>query len=308
MRRFFEIILICIGLFAVFYGISLYLGSLDNFLPKYTLTTQTDQHFGDSIPSLSPHQTVPTALDENGDTVNALMLEVNSINNILTWCSFIVGVLTIVAAIFGILSVSAFRDETRRNIETSERRINDLTQNLTNSLDESTSNQNTSLEAFQRNIDELTHNLTTTLNESISNQDTRLEAFQQNIDENNVALNIIEGYRETLARQEEYINQTINYLFQATSANINQMSNQEQAREILRRIYHEMLIARLYRISLNAVNNETYNRERFAVLAYLEMNGTREDIPHLEYVVQHDTNEDNRRRAIEVIGIIRSRG
>ena len=69
-----------------------------------------------------------------------------------------------------------------------------------------------------------------------------------------------------------------------------------------------MQIARLYRTCFNAENNEAYNRDRFAVLAYLETNGTIEDIPHLEYVVQHDTNEDNRRRAIEVIGIIRNRG
>ena len=102
-----EIILIFLGVFAVIFCLAHFADTFKSFLPNNTM-------------SLSKSS------DDSTEIYNALTVEVNAINNILTWGSFLVAVLTIATAVFGILSVSAFREETRNNIKSSNKEIDNI--------------------------------------------------------------------------------------------------------------------------------------------------------------------------------------
>lgn len=117
----------------------------------------------------------------------------------------------------------------------------------------------------------------------------------------------IESFRASTLVHEQYLNHTINYLFQATYSITNQITDEHIAREILNRLFHDFQIAKLYQTSFDSDDTSKIENIKFAAFAYLQENGAVEDIPHLEYVVQHDPNENNRRRAIEVIALIQSR-
>lgn len=124
----------------------------------------------------------------------------------------------------------------------------------------------------------------------------------------NVHENEFEKIKYSLTQQEHYLNQTIYYLYQAADSITNQMNDQETALVILNQLYHNLQIAKLYRSSLDSNETSKIDNDKFTAFAYLEENGTMEDIPHLLYVERNDSNEQNRKRATGVIAIIKRRG
>lgn len=236
-EKAFEIILIMVGVCATIFCIAYFTDIFKSFLPNHTLT-------------------LPKSTNENTNIIDALTLEVNAINNILTWGSFIVAALTIAAAVFGIIGVTAFKEETRTRLDNFKDTINN----------------------YSDKVERI---------ENIGNQ--------------------IENIKGSLFQQERYIDNTTNYLFQATYTIIENMSDTTQAQQLLENLFHELQIAKLYRSSLDADNDSEIYIHKIAAFAYLEENGTMADIPHLEYIVDYDPNKNNKRRAIEVIAIIRNR-
>ncbi len=230
-----------------------------------------------------------------------LTLAVNAVNNVLTSGSIFIAILTLFIGLVGLFGFYSVKQDLKDKIDEFETEINNINTKVTDNEDKITK------------TNKLIQDCCSETNEKYKDFENRFnESLEHNLAEidirNQIVNASIQDFQNFHSRQEAYINQTINYLYQATSAIINQMSDQDQARTILSRIYHDIQIARLYRTSLNAENNVAYDRDRFAAFAYLETNGTIEDIPHLQYVEQHDPNENNRRRAIEVIAIIRNRG
>ena len=78
-------------------------------------------------------------------------------------------------------------------------------------------------------------------------------------------------------------------------------------RQLLEYIFHELQIAKLYRINLDKDGNPTHDIHKIATFEYLESEGIKTDIPHLEYIAKHDPNEENRIRAQKIIGRIEER-
>ena len=236
-ERLFWVILIIIGVCAVIFCFAHFSEIFKTFLPDKTLT-------------------LTNSTKDSTEIYNALAVEVNAINNILTWGSFIVAALTIAAAVFGIIGVTAFREETRTKLDNFKHSINDFSEKIERA-------------------------------ENITNQ--------------------IESIKESLVQQERYIDHTADYLFKATYSNLSLMSNQQQAKQLLDSIFHELQIAILYRTSLDESESTNNDNSKETAFKHLEKRGTMADIPHLEYVVKHDPKEHIRRRAIEVIAIIRNR-
>ncbi len=249
-------------------------------------------YFTDIFRSFLPHHTIKlseNSVSGNATIIDALTLEVNAINNILTWGSFIVAALTIAAAIFGILGVSAFRQETRNSIKSSKKVIDDMK----NTIDSFFIDVNTRLDDFQQDTN------------------TRLNDFMTTIDDFTNSVDCytaqIDNINYTLTQQTRYFYQVINYLYQVTYSNIEQMEDQTLAQQLLENNFHELQIAMLYRTNLQADEAPDVEINRIAALEYLEDNGRIEDIPHLEYIAQQDPNERIRNRAFEIIGRIRER-
>ncbi len=276
-----EIILIFLGVFAVIFCLAHFADTFKSFLPNNTM----------SLSKSSDHST---------EIYNALTVEVNAINNILTWGSFLVAVLTIATAVFGILSVSAFREETRNNIKSSNKEIDNIKIGLTKAFNEFSIDQNTRLD-----------NLDSTIHEHINDANTRLDNFIRTINENTDIVNRyttqIDIVREALNQQARYFDHAISYLYQATYSNISLMEDQVLAQQLLDNLYHELQITTLYSVDLDANDNPNNNINKIAALEYLIENGTMADIQHLDYVENHDPNEHIRRRAIEVRAIIQNR-
>lgn len=105
--------------------------------------------------------------------------------------------------------------------------------------------------------------------------------------------------------QDQYLDQTVCYLFQTIYSIISQINDKYIAKNILENFYHSFQIAKLYQIN-NALD-KTEKINKFAAFAYIEENGVLEDIPHLEYIAEHDPNEQNENRAKEIIGRIKER-
>lgn len=131
------------------------------------------------------------------------------------------------------------------------------------------------------------------VDEFVSDFNEKLETYNQNV------LNI----QSRLTQQELYLVQTINYL----NSIIAELSYKTQDKSIIERLSRYSHIAQLYRISLDMNESSETSNSKFAAFAYFEESGIIEDIPHLEYVAQHDPNEQNKKRAREIIGHIRER-
>ncbi len=121
--------------------------------------------------------------------------------------------------------------------------------------------------------------------------------------------NQIQQIQRSLIRQERYIDHTAKYIYQVTYAKFEQMNNQAEAQQLLNHLYHELQIFILYRANMDADKTNVVDINKIAALEYLEGegNGTMDDIPHLDYVVENDPDERIRQRAIEVRAIIRNR-
>ncbi|MCL2682223.1 MAG: hypothetical protein FWE63_01900 [Bacteroidales bacterium] len=101
--------------------------------------------------------------------------------------------------------------------------------------------------------------------------------------------------KKKLSMQEKYIENTNQYLYEAIDEVANQI-NEEKGKAILKKMHHNYQVTNLY---------SEDNNTKFAALAYLQENGTRSDIEHLEYVSNYDSEEANKRKAREIIGIIK---
>ncbi len=109
-----------------------------------------------------------------------------------------------------------------------------------------------------------------------------------------------------LIRQQRYIDYTFGYLYETSYSQLAQMKNQDDAQQLLNHLFHELQIAKLYRVNLDTDEARVVNINKIAALEYLEENGRKADIPHLDYIAQHDPDEHVRTRAIEVRAIIRN--
>ena len=270
-------------------------------------------HFTDIFKSFLPNHTLQLVKSNDNSTeiYNALTLEVNAINNILTWGSFIVAALTIAAAVFGILGVSAFREETRNSIRSSKKEIENIKIGLTKAFNEFAIDQNTRLENYNNTINNLSNDINTRVDDFERDTNRRLDNSERTIDDyTNIVTHFttqIDILRESLTQQTRYFDHIINYLYQVTYYNIEQMEDQTQAQQLLEHLFHELQIALLFNTYLNADESPAVDINRIAALEYLEGNGTMDDIPHLDYVVEHDPDEQIRQRAVEVRAIIRNR-
>ena len=195
--------------------------------------------------------------------------------------------------------ISNFEDETNASLK-------DLENDTNVRLDSFERDANTRLGGFERDSNarlesfELdTHNRINTFTGTIDDYTNRVKHFADQI--NNL--------RDSLTQQSRYFDYIINYLYQVTYSNIERMEDQSQSEQLLNYLYHELQIARLYRTYITADEAPVVNINRIAALEYLEGegNGTMDDIPHLDYVVENDPDEHIRQRAIEVRAIIRNR-
>lgn len=292
IERAFEIILIIIGVCAVIFCFAYFTDTFKSFLPDKTLK-------------------LTNSTKDNTEIYNALAVEVNAINNILTWGSFIVAALTIAAAFFGVLGVSAFREETRNNTKSSKKEIENIKIRLTKAFNDFAIDQNTRLDNHNNTIESFIDDINTRFNDFEDDTNARLEVFTGIIDNYTNRVDQfttqIDNLRVYLSQQVIYFDQIINYLYQVTYLNIEHMEDQTHAQQLLENLFHELQIAKLYRtiIADDEVHNNNINR--IAALEYLENNGRMEDIPHLEYIAKNDPNEIIRDRAIKIIGRIEER-
>ena len=119
--------------------------------------------------------------------------------------------------------------------------------------------------------------------------------------------NQINKIRESLSRHDIALSHYNQVLYDTTYAVAQQIEKTNIAQSLMNTILHDFQIANLYHISLDSDETTDSNDIKFATFAYLEENGTLDDIPHLDYVEQHDPNEFNKRRAIEIKAIINRR-
>jgi uncharacterized protein YneF (UPF0154 family) len=103
---------------------------------------------------------------------------------------------------------------------------------------------------------------------------------------------------EKLNGQEKYMSKTNQYLYEALDEVANQISDVKIANHILRKMLHNYQITNLY---------STDSNKKYAALAYLQENGTLEDIEHLDYFSNCDLDEPNKIWAREIIGVLRHR-
>lgn len=104
---------------------------------------------------------------------------------------------------------------------------------------------------------------------------------------------IIDG---RLKVQEKYMCNSNLYLYESLDKIANQISDTDKGRLILKEMLHNYQVTNLY-----SADNNT----KFASLAYLQANGTFNDIEHLEYVSNYDQDENNKIWSREIIGAIK---
>lgn len=122
--------------------------------------------------------------------------------------------------------------------------------------------------------------------------------FNKKLETHNQNMTIIS---DRLTQQGLFINQSLNYL----NSILAELSFMSQNENTIKRLLHDSNIAQLYRINLDTNESSDLSNSKFDAFAYLEENGTKEDIPHLKYVAKYDPIEKNRDRAKEIIGVIK---
>ena len=228
----------------------------------------------------------PASLDS---IVFNLTLAVNAINNVLSGGAIALGILTLFIGLVGLFGFNTLRDSIREytekhNKETQDS-IDEIKTRINNAFNEFAINQNTKLDNFEN---------------TINNNINKVQSLESKIHQ-------IDTVRVSLILQARYLDQTINCLFQATHTNIEQLEDQNLAGQLLEYIFHELQIAKLYRINLDNDGNPAHDIHKIATFEYLESEGIKTDIPHLEYIAKHDPNEENRIRAQKIIGRIEER-
>ncbi len=112
----------------------------------------------------------------------------------------------------------------------------------------------------------------------------------------NDCLNQTKAISGKLDMQDKYMCKTNSYLFEALDKLANQISDTKVGKVILKENFHGYQITNLYSIDRN---------KNFASLAYMQQNGSLEDIEHLEYFSNFDLDANNKIWAREIIGVIK---
>jgi hypothetical protein len=100
---------------------------------------------------------------------------------------------------------------------------------------------------------------------------------------------------EQLKGQEKYICKTSDYLFAALDKITNQIPDADTGKAIMKQMWHNYQITSLYSAD---------EGKEFAALAFLQENGTIDDIEHLEFVSTYDRNDHNKTWAREILGLL----
>ena len=279
-------------------------------------------------------------------TVYNLTLAVNSVNNVLTAGSIFVAILTLFIGLVGLFGYHSLKTDLKDDLNKTIGRVNNTCTELATNLntkyksaddrittidtkiddccdkskeliDDLKDKLNTKIDdccdKSKQQIDNLKDKLNDTklqVNENMQEKlsafndeiNTKLLTFNDKIDNFNIQVDQI---RNSLNQKDKYLDQTINYLFQATYSNINLMDDKDQAKQLLKNLFHDLQIAKLYQADINA--DEVTDINKIVAFSYLEENGIMADIPHLEYIAQHDPNNKIKDRAREIIGRIKQR-
>ncbi len=214
-----------------------------------------------------PHHTLQAADCNKTDIANAMMIELNAINNILTWGSFIIATLTIIAAVFGIVGFVEFKKSVNKDVE---------------------------------KIGKITTDFTTKINSFIKDSDQTIEDYKNDI--KNKILEI-ESFKSTIIAQVRYFNKSLEYLYTVSSILIDKDGNDELGNFL----YHDLNIISLYRYEPsdnNDVSSAILQAKKEAIENLKDI-GTLDDIVDLEIIVQNEPNEEIKRKIQELIGIIK---
>lgn len=98
--------------------------------------------------------------------------------------------------------------------------------------------------------------------------------------------------------QENFTYKTSEYLYESVEQIVNQMQDERRAKDIYSKLLHSFHITHLYK---NA------DESKLAALFYLHESGTIKDVSDLEYIEKMDENVEYRKRAREIIGVIKHR-
>lgn len=248
-----------------------------------------------------PHYRLIATECDKTDIANAMMIELNSINNILTWGSFIIAALTTIGAVFGIGGSIVFTKHVNEQLDNAKTERDRADTNAKKILD----NEKAERERFEANTNIL-----------LDTERRKRETFEASFDERiiNIELKIDECcekaqqkmqiLEKTQVMQGLYFKKSIEFLYMISS-NLLEKDDNDSLRNSL---YHDLQIMMLYRYEIYKDKHEsaTILHQKKAALDYLKDHPQKDDISDLEYVAQNDPNAEIRRRAIEVIGVIKN--
>lgn len=240
-----------------------------------------------------------SATSAAGLDTNKLAVEVNAVNNILTWGSFIVAVLTIAAAVFGIAGFIQLKSSINHRLAEEKRTATLFRTNVTNRVDTIEG----SIKEFKEGIEQFKRITSSQIDETNNSNKEFLDLSNQRI--NSIEDNHCR-FSHRMEAEDRHIVKTIIHILKSVSLIANQIGG-EEAKRILSDQLHSIHITTLYRTYPN--NDEgtaSVIKAKKAALLYLFENGTPEDRSDLEFVSYNDPIEDIRRMAIEVIGAIKS--
>lgn len=107
--------------------------------------------------------------------------------------------------------------------------------------------------------------------------------------------------RRVMAIQDHTMQSYNKFLYESTKS----IADNEEPIKLLRIVTHNYHLSVLCSLHLDSTDTDSYNY-KYDSFNYIEQLGTKNDIPYLDYVANHDTNKKNRDRAREVIGYIKA--
>lgn len=228
-----------------------------------------------------PHYKIVATEKGNTSITDAMVLELNAINNILTWGSFIIAALSTIGAVFGIGGSIVFTKHVNGQLDDAKDKIGKSKNEVQKFINE----ERTKIESFEETIEQKIRNIELKIDDCC--------------EEGHKKMQILESIQ---IKQEHYFKKSIEYLYMISS-NLTEKDDDDTLRDTL---YHDLQIMWLYRYEINQDDQEsTYiSHLKKSALDYLEDYGKVDDIPDLEYVAKNDPNEEIRRKAIETIGVI----
>ena len=216
-----------------------------------------------------PHHTLQAADSNKTDLANALMIELNAINNILTWGSFIIASLTMVAAVFGIVGFVEYKKSVNNEVE----KLQATTQAYTTIVDSFINDSNQTIEDYKNDI--------------------------------NDQILAIESFKSSMIAQARYLNKSIEYLY-IVSSNLIEKDGNTELRDLL---YRGLNIIALYQNELNDYNDkpEDIILEKIEAIENLKEIGTSDDEKDLKIIAENESNEEIKQKIYELIGIIKQK-